>query len=101
MSWIRTSGAVWALMTLLGCGGSPEDPRAADLVLRGGRVVTVFEGMPEAEALAVRGGFIEAVGANEEIDPFIGDGTRVIDLEGRLAIPGFIEGHGHYLSGRR
>ena len=51
---------------------------------------------PEAEAVAVRGHTIIAVGTDEEIARYIGAGTEVIDLNGRLAIPGFIEGHGHF-----
>ena len=45
----------------------------------------------------MRGSTILAVGSNAEIDRFVGDTTEVIDLQGRLAIPGFIESHGHYL----
>lgn len=71
---------------------------AADLVITNGKLVTVDEGRPEAEALAVSGDRIVAVGSQEEIAPYVGESTRVIDLEGRLAIPGFIEGHGHFMS---
>ena len=91
MQWTVVGVVVLTLLSLLSCGGSLENAQPADLVLRGGRVVTVAEGTPEAEALAVRGGFIEAVGADEEIAAWIGEGTRVIDLEGRLAIPGLID----------
>jgi len=70
----------------------------AELVLRGGRVVTVDDNLSEAEALAIRGDRIVAVGSNADIASFIDEDTRVVDLDGRLAIPGFIEGHGHFLS---
>jgi len=70
----------------------------ADLVLTNGNVVTVDEAKPHAEALAVIGDRIAAVGSADEIATFIGDDTEVIDLAGRTAIPGFIEGHGHYTS---
>ena len=53
--------------------------------------------MPEAQALAVRGDRIVAVGTDEKIQPYIGAATKVIDLEGRLAIPGFIESHAHFM----
>ena len=78
---------------------SPRAPagEAATLVLRGGHVVTVDSAKPEAEAIAMRGSTILAVGSNAEINRLIGDSTEVIDLNGRLAIPGFIESHGHYL----
>jgi predicted amidohydrolase YtcJ len=67
----------------------------ADLVLRGGKIVTQEQSEPQAQALAARGGRIVAVGSNRAIDALRGPSTRVIDLDGRLAIPGFIEGHGH------
>ena len=69
----------------------------ADLVLRNGRIVTVERNNPEVQALAARDGKIVALGSNQQMQPFIGPSTRVIDLAGRLAIPGFIEGHGHFL----
>jgi predicted amidohydrolase YtcJ len=67
-----------------------------DLVLLSGKVVTVDEARPQAEALAVRGGTIVAVGREKDIKPLIGDNTKVIDLGGRLAIPGFMDAHVHF-----
>jgi len=69
----------------------------ADLVLTNGKIVTVDPALPEAEALAVKGYRILAVGTAEEMAAHVGPGTRVMDLEGRLAVPGFIDAHGHYL----
>jgi predicted amidohydrolase YtcJ len=69
----------------------------ADLVLLHGKVVTLDEARPDAQALAVRGDRIVAVGSDDEIAGFVGSSTRVIDLSGRLAIPGLIEGHGHFM----
>jgi predicted amidohydrolase YtcJ len=69
----------------------------ADLVLTNGQVVTVDEKLPEAQALAVRGGKIEAVGSVKEIKRYIGSATQVIDLGGKLAIPGLIDSHGHFM----
>jgi hypothetical protein len=66
------------------------------MVLQNGKVVTVDESKPEAQALAIRGGLISAVGSDGEIKAYIGPSTRVVDLGGRLAIPGFIESHGHF-----
>jgi hypothetical protein len=71
--------------------------QAADLVLRNGHVVTVDEKLPEAEAVAVRGDRIVAVGTDAQVARLVGPRTRVIDLRGRLAMPAFIEGHGHLL----
>ncbi|MDP6837082.1 MAG: amidohydrolase [Candidatus Marinimicrobia bacterium] len=74
----------------------PTEP--ADLVLLNGKILTVDEQQPEAEALAARGDTIVALGSSSEIRKYVGEETEVIDLEGYLAIPGFIEGHGHYYS---
>ncbi len=69
----------------------------ADLVLRNGKVVTMDPAKPQAQAVAVRGGRILAVGSEKEIALLIGPSTKVVDLGGKLAIPGFIEGHGHFM----
>ena len=53
-------------------------------MLRNGKVVTVDAAMPEAQAIAIRGDRIAAVGTNESIQPFIGPSTQVIDLRGSL-----------------
>ena len=70
--------------------------RPADLVLRGGKIVTVDQARPEAQALAVTGDTIVALGSNQDIQRYIGPGTRVIDLKGALAVPGFIDAHVHF-----
>jgi predicted amidohydrolase YtcJ len=68
---------------------------AADLVLVNGKIVTL-EMPAEVPALAARGGRLVALGSNAEIKRHVGPATEVIDLGGQLAIPGFIEGHGHF-----
>lgn len=78
-------------------GSAGAAPTTADLVLHHGSVVTVDPAMPKAQAIAVAGNRIVAVGSDAKIDKLIGPHTRVIDLEGRLAVPGFIEGHGHFM----
>jgi predicted amidohydrolase YtcJ len=70
----------------------------ADIVLRGGKIVTMDATRPEAQAVAVRGERIAALGSDDEISKQIGPRTQVIELVGRLVVPGFIEGHGHFLS---
>ncbi len=69
----------------------------ADLVLVNGDVVTVDSQRPRAEAVAVRGDRIVAVGTTAEVRRMAGPRTRVVDLAGRLLVPGFIEGHGHFV----
>ena len=68
----------------------------ADLVLLNGNIVTVDDRIGSVQALAARNGRILSVGADATIRRLIGDQTRVIDLGGMTAIPGFIEGHGHF-----
>jgi predicted amidohydrolase YtcJ len=68
----------------------------ADLVLRGGRIITLDPSIPEAQALAARDGRIVAIGSEDAVAGQIGWWTRVIDLDGYVAVPGFIEGHGHF-----
>ena len=70
----------------------------ASLVLINGKIVTVDVKAPEVEAVAIRGNRIVAVGTDSEIRQFCGPRTRMIDLQGNLAVPGFIEGHGHFLN---
>jgi predicted amidohydrolase YtcJ len=68
----------------------------ADLVLRNGKIVTMNPSAPSAQAIAVRGGKITGLGPDSAAARWIGPNTKVIDLHGQLAIPGFIEGHGHF-----
>ena len=91
-----TRAALLAGVATIACDPGPAE--YADLVLKSGKVVTVDDALPEAEALAVTGHTIAAVGTNQEIAGYVGPSTEVIELHGRLVIPGFIEGHGHYMS---
>jgi predicted amidohydrolase YtcJ len=68
----------------------------ADLVLTNGKAITVDDALPEAQAVAVRGERIVALGRAADVQPFVGPATQVVDLQGRLVIPGFVEGHGHF-----
>jgi predicted amidohydrolase YtcJ len=104
--WRAALLAVFFSSTLLaGCGQDAEPPAAetptvpsADLVLRGGKVATVDPELGNVEAIAISGAEIVAVGSNETVSAYIGDGTEVIELDGRFVMPGFIEGHGHFMS---
>ena len=94
---------VLALACLLTACGREQteastDLPPADLVLLGGEIATVDAVLGNVQALAVDGYTIAAVGTDEEISAYIGPETEVIDLEGRFVMPGFIEGHGHFLS---
>ncbi len=88
--------AVMAAMFFSACTSQPKE--AADLVLTNGKIVTMDETKPEVTALAALDGKILAVGEADEIRKYIGDNTQVIDLEGRLAVPGLTDSHAHFMS---
>ena len=69
----------------------------ADLVLTGGNIITMEPAQPVAQAIACRGDRILAVGDFDEIAAHVGPDTQVIGLDGLTVIPGFIEGHGHFI----
>jgi predicted amidohydrolase YtcJ len=78
-----------------------ESPvKIADLVLINGNIVTVDENNPRADALAVKGDTIVAVASNKKIRKYIDKKkTEIIDLQGKLALPGFNDGHVHFVYG--
>ena len=90
--------AVIVVTALAACGQSGPDGPTANLVLINGNVLTVDEDRPQVSAVAIQGDRILAVGSDDEIQRYVGDDTRTVDLAGQTAIPGFIEGHGHYTS---
>tara|TARA_R110002072_G_scaffold162687_2_gene314813 strand:- start:26679 stop:28424 length:1746 start_codon:yes stop_codon:yes gene_type:complete len=96
---VRLVAVLFAALTCLisaNAQAQASATQAPDLVLHSGKVVTVDERHGTVQALAARGGRILAVGSSENIRKLIGEGTKVINLRGRTAIPGFIEGHAHF-----
>ena len=92
LKWLRIgmlASGLWALQS------AAQD--SADTVFLNGKILTVDEDFSVVQALAVTGNRISAVGSDEEIGSLAGDGTRVIDLEGRTAIPGLIDNHNHLI----
>ncbi len=73
----------------------PAWPQNADTILVNGKILTVDKNFSTREAMAVRDGKISAVGSNAEVRKQAGPRTRVIDLQGRTVIPGFIDSHIH------
>jgi predicted amidohydrolase YtcJ len=71
---------------------------SATLVLYNARVITMDTACPRAEAVAVEGERILAVGSEEDVRPHVGARTEVIDCGGRAVLPGFIDGHCHLLA---
>ena len=94
----RLSRPTFVVLVVLAVGGlyGCVKKQPADLVLTNGKIITLEEIAPTAEALAVAGDRIVAVGTAKKIKPFIGTSTRVIDLQGQTAIPGFIDSHAHF-----
>ena len=86
------------LVSVWACAHGPKTPAPADLVLVNGVVATLDAERPQAQAIAVKDGLILAVGSDAEIARHRGPRTETIDLAGRFVTPGFIEGHGHYMS---
>lgn len=92
----RMTGMAAALAALTACASEPAlEP--ASMVVKNGTIITMESAAPEVQALAVRGDRIVATGTTAEIDKYIGPATEVVDLAGLTAIPGLIEGHGHFM----
>src|SRR3712207_5238475 len=69
--------------------------READLIVHNARVVTVNERFQIAQAVAVRGGRVVAVGEDKEVLALRGKKTRVIDAKGGMVLPGLVDSHTH------
>ena len=77
--------------------GSGAAGPAPDVVLFGGKIITVDDRFSIAQAVAVRGDRVMAVGTNQDITRLAGPSTRRIDLRGRAVTPGFIDNHAHFM----
>ncbi len=96
---------IWRALALLlalgfasSCKTAPEG-KMVDLVLVNGKVWTGVASRPWAEAVAVRGARIHAVGTTAELSRLSASGAKLVDLGGSLALPGFIDSHTHFLAG--
>jgi len=90
--------SIVAVTIASGCKKAVEG-NMVDLVLVNGKVWTGDPARPWAEAVAVRDGKIFAVGRTSDVRALAGPGTKLIDLGGSLALPGFIDSHTHFLAG--
>lgn len=90
------AAGTWLAITV-GPSVSLSQPSTPDIVLINGKIITVDERFSIAEAVALSGESIAAVGSSEAIDALAGPGTRRIDLAGRAVIPGLIDNHMHLL----
>ncbi len=84
-----------------GAGGTPPESVSvtgpADVILSNGKVITVDDKFTIAQAVAIKGERVIAVGTTEEIARLAGPSTRTIDLNGRSVVPGLIDNHAHYM----
>ncbi len=84
---------VSAILLLIPLASFGDEP--AELILRGGRIVTVNAEFTIAQAMAVRSGRIMAIGTDDEVGALAGPATQVVDLAGRMLLPGLIDSHVH------
>ena len=92
---------VLAFFLILPLGNQAQSRAAADLIITNAKIWTVDPALPTAHAVAVLGDRIVAVGSNGDVDAWRGPGTRVIDAQGKLLLPGFNDAHVHFVSGGR
>ena len=71
----------------------------ADAIYYNGTIITINDSQPRAEAAAVLDGKILAVGSKDDVFASKGESTKMIDLEGRIMLPGFVDAHGHVMGG--
>ena len=91
--WIAAFAGL-ALAGACGCGRAPRPQ--ADRIFVNGKIWTADQARPQAEALAIAGDKIVAVGTSEEVRKLAGPATAVVDLRGRLVVPGFQDSHAHW-----
>ncbi len=90
---------LWLSALLFMSAGFQSPPASANLILTNARIWTGNPAQPWAEELAIRGNRILRVGSMAEVRKSVGKDTKIVDLEGKLAIPGFNDAHTHFLSG--
>ena len=83
------------ILIIFGGNGILSQENKADKIFLGGDIITVDDNNPEAQAVAVRNGKIQAIGSEPEVLKYEGPNTEVIDLKGNTLLPGFIDIHTH------
>jgi predicted amidohydrolase YtcJ len=81
------------------CRSGREPVQPAELILKNGAVYTLNKAQPWAEAAAVAGGKVVFVGSNSKVKRYSGKATKVLDLAGKMVLPGFQDSHVHLISG--
>ena len=90
--------SIWSLVIAVAavvCGCAKAEKPMADVIITNAHVWTVDRDRPTAEAIAIKGERIAAVGTRKEIEAWRGATTRTIDAKGRLVMPGFNDAHVH------
>ena len=93
------SGLVGVWLAGFGCSAQKEPVSPPDLVLHGGKIVTVDDAFSYAEAVAITGDRIQAVGDNASIQALAGPETELVDLKGKTVVPGLADDHFHSVGG--
>ncbi len=97
--FIATTALAAGGLAVQGCSKPPpaaHESTTADTVYTGGNINTINDTAPSAEALAVRGGKIIAVGAKADVFKTQGAATKVVDLGGKSLLPGLVDAHSHF-----
>jgi hypothetical protein len=92
---MKNSPVYLSVLLLLAGFVSAHAQDVPDTIYLNGKIVTVDDYFSIAEAVAIRGNAIQAVGSNQEISALKGDATLIVDLQGRTVIPGLIDNHNH------
>lgn len=94
-----TASGVFAMLAPWPARTQQEGQAMADTILRNGRITTFDPSNPDAQAIAIRDGLVQATGPTGEIMKLADTGTDVVDLGGRRAIPGLNDSHTHLIRG--
>jgi predicted amidohydrolase YtcJ len=96
---LRSTVALFCALVLAWSIAPAQSRPAADLIVTNAKIWTVDKTRPHAEALAVLGERIVAVGSAAEVDTWHGPMTKVLDAQGKLLLPGFNDAHVHFVDG--
>lgn len=91
--------SVFLFFSTFGCRSGQESVSPAELILKNGAVYTLNNAQPWAEAAAISGGKVLFVGSNSGVKKYRGKGTEILDLAGKMVLPGFQDSHIHLISG--
>ena len=98
--FVKAGAAAIGVLGMLGySGGQARAQESSTRVYTGGTILTVDESFSEAEAIAIQGNKILAVGSDRDVRAAAGDGATIIDLGGKVMLPGFTDPHTHIVSG--